>query len=83
MKYPIMKRSWIQAKKCRKYLKSLAFKLQNFQITCQLFVLREEKFCEISLPNLKEFKNGETLASLIIHTHIPSFTLELSSAKSA
>jgi len=24
-------------------------------------VLREEKFCEISLPNLKEFKNGETL----------------------
>jgi len=61
MKYPIMKRSWIQAKKCRKYLKSLAFKLQNFQITCQLFVLREEKFCEISLPNLKEFKNGETL----------------------
>jgi hypothetical protein len=56
-----MKRNGIQAKKWRKYLKYLAFKLQNYQITCQLFVLREEKSREISRPNLKEFRNGETL----------------------
>jgi len=56
-----MKRNGIQAKKWRKYLKYLAFKLQNYQITCQLFVLREENFREISRPNLKEFRNGETL----------------------
>jgi len=55
-----MKRNGIQAKKWRKYLKYLAFKLQNYQITCQLFVLREVNFREISRPNLKEFKNGET-----------------------
>jgi len=42
-------------------LKYLAFKLQNFQITCQLFMLREEKFREILRPNLKDFKKGETL----------------------
>jgi len=42
-----MKRNGIQAKKWRKYLKYLAFKLQIYQITCQLFVLREEKFREI------------------------------------
>jgi hypothetical protein len=66
-----MKRNGIQAKKWRKYLKYLAFKLQNYQITCQLFVLREEKSREISRPNLKEFRNGETLVSKYIVTKNP------------
>jgi len=34
--------------------------IENPQIPCQFFVLCKEKFCEIALPNFKDFKNGET-----------------------